>query len=71
METTLTKFQREFKKARQAADAGVSVFIDGGAVRYVFMKEIPDTNPFAGLEHIFGKPKKLKPHASGAKKRRH
>ena len=71
MKTTLTKFQREFKKARQAADAGVSVFIDGGEARYVFMKEIPDANPFAGLEDVFGKPKKIKPDARRSKKRRH
>ena len=62
METTtitLTEFQRSFKKARKRADAGFTVFIQGDGKRYIFEEEIPDTNPFAGLEHIFGPIRRL------------
>jgi len=56
---TITQFQRQFKKARQEADKGFTVFIQGDGKRYVFMEDIPDTNPFEGMEHIFGKAKRL------------
>ena len=64
---TITQFQRQFKKARQEADRGFTVFINGDGKQYVFRQRSRETNPFKGLEHIFGKAKKLtprKPHAA-------
>jgi acetoacetate decarboxylase len=72
METTVTTFQRQFKKARAEADRGLPVVIKGGRTGdYVFMRRYPDENPFEGLEHIFGKPKKLPADGRRAKKHHH
>ena len=68
---TITQFQRQFKKARQEADKGFTVFIEGGDRRYVFRQQSRETNPFKGLEHIFGKAKKLSPPKHNDNKRRY
>jgi hypothetical protein len=54
METTITAFQRGFKKARAEADKGQPVVITGGAVQYIFMRRHAEANPFEGLENVFG-----------------
>jgi len=56
METTLTAFQREFAKARQAADRGDIVEIKSdNNLEYVFARRPKaPANPFADLEHLFG-----------------
>lgn len=55
MKTTLTEFQRSFRKAREAADRGDSVIVAGEGCDYVFERRAPGpTNPFAGLEGVFG-----------------
>ena len=55
MKTTLTDFQRNFRKAREAADRGASVIVTGGDGDYVFERRAVATgNPFAGLEGVFG-----------------
>jgi len=68
---TITQFQRQFKKAREEVDKGFTVFIRGNGKRYVFMEDLPDTNPFEGLEHIFGKAKRLSSLKQNARARRH
>ena len=71
---TLTEFQRNFRQARKKADNGLTVFIKGDGVTYAFDKYVPAQNPFAGLEHILGKPKPFPPiKANGhpTKKRDH
>ncbi len=55
MKTTLTQFQRDFRKAREAADRGDSVVIAGENGTYVFERRADTSaNPFAGLEGVFG-----------------
>ena len=59
---TVTQFQRQFKKARQEADSGFSVLVQGDGTRYVFEKYVPNENPFEGMEHIFGPIKSFPKH---------
>jgi hypothetical protein len=55
MKTTLTEFQRSFRKAREAADRGDSVVITGENGDYVFERRaVISANPFVGLEGVFG-----------------
>jgi len=55
MKTTLTKFQRSFRKAREAADRGDIVVVTGENGDYVFERRVIDSaHPFAGLEGVFG-----------------
>jgi hypothetical protein len=56
METTLTAFQRQFSKARQAADRGDTVEIKAdNNSQYVFARRPKAlANPFADMEHLFG-----------------
>jgi hypothetical protein len=55
MKTTLTQFQRDFRKAREAADRGDSVVIVGESAQYVFERRTGTSeHPFAGLEGVFG-----------------
>ena len=55
MKTTLTQFQRDFRKAREAADRGDSVVIIGVGGTYVFERHaVAHENPFVGLEGVFG-----------------
>jgi hypothetical protein len=55
MKTTLTQFQRDFRKAREAADRGDSVVILGETGEYIFERRAKKTeHPFAGLEGVFG-----------------
>ncbi|MGA3170590.1 MAG: hypothetical protein ABSE62_06210 [Chthoniobacteraceae bacterium] len=54
MKTNLTSFQREFRRAREAADRGESVIIEAGDRRYVFEALGEPGNPFKGLEDVFG-----------------
>lgn len=55
MKTTLTQFQRDFRKAREAADRGDTVVIVGESGSYVFERRAAAAeNPFVGLEGVFG-----------------
>lgn len=55
MKTTLTDFQRNFRKAREAADRGDSVIVQGENGEYVFERRASSSDhPFAGLEDVFG-----------------
>jgi hypothetical protein len=55
MKTTLTDFQRSFRKAREAADRGDSVIVSGEKGDYVFERRAASSeHPFAGLEGVFG-----------------
>lgn len=55
MKTTLTDFQRNFRKAREAADRGDSVIVSGEKGDYVFERRAATSeHPFAGLEGVFG-----------------
>lgn len=55
MKTTLTDFQRNFRKAREAADRGDSVIVSGEKGNYVFERRAATSeHPFAGLERVFG-----------------
>jgi hypothetical protein len=54
VKTTITDFQRAFRKAREAADRGESVIIEGEGRRYVFEVMSEPRNPFVGLEDVFG-----------------
>jgi len=55
MKTTLTEFQRNFRKAREAADRGDSVIVTGERGDYVFERRSATADhPFAGLEGVFG-----------------
>jgi len=55
MKTTLTEFQRNFRKAREAADRGDSVIVKGESGEYVFeRRSAPTEHPFVGLEGVFG-----------------
>ena len=55
VKTTVTDFQRYFRKAREAADRGDSVIVTGESGDYVFERRAaPVDHPFAGLEGVFG-----------------
>jgi hypothetical protein len=55
MKTTMTGFQRNFRRAREAADRGDTVVISGESGEYVFERRASMTDhPFAGLEGVFG-----------------
>jgi hypothetical protein len=55
MKTTLTEFQRHFRKAREAADRGQTVIVTGEHGEYVFERRPAEVlNPFADLEGVFG-----------------
>jgi hypothetical protein len=55
MKITITEFQRNFRKAREAADAGDTVLVSGESGDYLFERQAaPLENPFAGLEGVFG-----------------
>lgn len=54
MKTNLTDFQRSFRQAREAADRGESVLIEGDGRRYVFETLGEPRNPFEGLKDVFG-----------------
>jgi hypothetical protein len=54
VKTNLTDFQRSFRQAREAADRGESVIIEGDGRRYVFEIAGAARNPFEGLEDVFG-----------------
>ncbi len=55
MKTTLTEFQRSFRKAREAADRGESVIVKGDGCDYVFERRVTTSDlPFVGLEGVFG-----------------
>jgi hypothetical protein len=56
MRTTLTEFQRNFRKAREAADRGDSVIVKGeNGGEYLFERRaVRSDHPFVGLERVFG-----------------
>jgi hypothetical protein len=55
MKTTLTEFQRNFRKAREAADRGEPVIVKGENGEYLFeRRSVPTDHPFVGLEGVFG-----------------
>ena len=55
MKTTLTDFQRNFRKAREAADRGDSVIVQGETNQYIFERRAAAAgHPFEGLEDVFG-----------------
>ena len=55
MKTSITDFQRNFRKAREAADRGDSVIVTGENGDYVFERRASvSSNPFEGLEGVFG-----------------
>jgi hypothetical protein len=55
MKTTLTDFQRNFRRAREAADRGDCVIVSGENSDYVFERRAATSeHPFAGLEGVFG-----------------
>lgn len=56
MKTTLTEFQRNFRKAREAADHGDSVIVKGeNGHEYLFERRSALTDhPFESLEGVFG-----------------
>ncbi|TLZ51293.1 MAG: hypothetical protein E6K22_11780 [Gammaproteobacteria bacterium] len=55
MKTTLTEFQRNFRKAREAADRGDPVIVKGESGEYLFeRRSAPAEHPFVGLEGVFG-----------------
>ena len=65
MKTTLTDFQRNFRKAREAADDGDSVIVTSESGNYVFERRAATADhPFAGLEGVFGAVKL--PRSSGS-----
>jgi hypothetical protein len=65
MKTTITEFQRNFRKAREAADRGDSVIVAGEYGHYVFERRTAtDDHPFAGLEGVFGAVSLPQDHAS-------
>ena len=55
MRTTVTDFQRNFRKAREAADRGDAVIVTGEHGEYVFeRRSLTAEHPFEGLEGVFG-----------------
>ena len=61
MKMDLRSFQRNFRRAREAADRGEAVTIEGREGRYLFVRETApaEDRPFADLEAIFGAVKLL------------
>ena len=55
MKTTITDFQRNFRKAREAADRGDTVIVISEKGNYLFERRAAvSEHPFAGLEGVFG-----------------
>jgi hypothetical protein len=55
MKVSLTEFQRNFRKAREAADKGDTVIVKGEHGDYLFERRaVTGDHPFAGLEGVFG-----------------
>ena len=55
MKTTVTDFQRNFRRAREAADRGDSVIVTGDQGDYVFERRaVAADHPFVGLDDVFG-----------------
>ena len=55
MKITLTEFQRNFRRVREAADRGDSVIVKGENGDYLFERRAALTDhPFVGLEGVFG-----------------
>ena len=55
MKISLTEFQRNFRKAREAADSGEVVIVKGEHGDYLFERRTVVTDhPFVGLENVFG-----------------
>lgn len=55
MKTTVTDFQRNFRRAREAADRGDTVIVTGDRGDYVFERRAPIADhPFEGLDNVFG-----------------
>ena len=55
MKTTVTDFQRNFRKAREAADPGDTVIVTSENGEYVFERRAATSDhPFTGLESVFG-----------------
>jgi hypothetical protein len=55
VKTTITDFQRNFRKAREAADRGDSVVVTSESGTYVFERRAATTDhPFVGLDDVFG-----------------
>jgi hypothetical protein len=55
MQMTITEFQRNFRRAREAADRGDSVIVTGDNSSYVFERRVATSDhPFEGLEGVFG-----------------
>jgi hypothetical protein len=55
MKVSLTEFQRNFRKAREAADSGDVVIVKGEHGDYLFERRtVASDHPFAGLEGVFG-----------------
>lgn len=55
VKTSITDFQRNFRKAREAADRGDTVIVSGESGEYVFERRASTArHPFAGLEGVFG-----------------
>lgn len=55
MKISLTEFQRNFRKAREAADLGDAVIVTGEHGEYLFeRRSVASDHPFEGLENVFG-----------------
>jgi hypothetical protein len=55
MKTSLTEFQRNFRKAREAANRGDRVIVKGEKGEYLLeRRSAPAEHPFVGLEGVFG-----------------
>jgi hypothetical protein len=55
MKVSLTEFQRNFRRAREAADKGDTVIVKGEHGDYLFERRtVASDHPFAGLEGVFG-----------------
>ena len=55
MKITLTEFQRNFRKAREAADRGDPVIVKGEKGEYLFeRRSVRTDHPFVGLKGVFG-----------------
>lgn len=55
MKISLTEFQRNFSKAREAADPGDLVIVTGEHGEYLFeRRRKASDHPFKGLEGVFG-----------------
>ena len=55
MKTTVTDFQRNFRRAREAADRGDTVIVTGDRGDYVFERRAATADhPFEGLDNVFG-----------------